>query len=77
MFGDLYRLYVLNPIWSSRCRTRWATCFYRVKTDRAVGAQTDFIVPGSEIIHDRFNCLFHPLVGLSPITACGLSAQQG
>ena len=23
------------------------------------------------------NCLYHPLVGLSPIYACGLAAQQG
>ncbi len=34
-------------------------------------------VPASEIIHDRMNCLFHPLVGLSPIFACGLAAMQG
>lgn len=34
-------------------------------------------VPASEIIHDRMNCLFHPLVGLSPIYACGLAAVQG
>src|SRR5690606_10607762 len=30
-----------------------------------------------EIIHDRYNCLFHPLVGVSPIYACGLAATQG
>jgi hypothetical protein len=34
-------------------------------------------VPASEIIHDRFNCLFHPLVGLSPVFAAGLAATQG
>jgi HK97 family phage portal protein len=34
-------------------------------------------IPASEIIHDRMNCLFHPLVGLSPIFACGLAATQG
>ena len=33
-------------------------------------------VPASEIIHDRMVCLFHPLVGVSPIFACGLSATQ-
>lgn len=36
-----------------------------------------FAVPASEIIHDRFNCLFHPLVGLSPIFSSGLAATQG
>lgn len=33
-------------------------------------------VPASEIIHDRMVCLFHPLVGVSPIFACGLAATQ-
>ncbi|WP_416380911.1 hypothetical protein, partial [Klebsiella pneumoniae] len=34
-------------------------------------------VPAREVIHDRFNCLFHPLIGLSPIYAAGLAAMQG
>jgi len=33
-------------------------------------------VPASEIIHDRAWCLFHPLVGLSPLYACALAATQ-
>lgn len=36
-----------------------------------------YVVPASEIIHDRHNTLFHPLVGLSPIYAAGLAAVQG
>jgi HK97 family phage portal protein len=35
------------------------------------------VVPASEIIHDRMICLFHPLVGVSPLYACGVSALQG
>jgi len=35
------------------------------------------VVPEREIIHDRFNCFYHPLVGISPIFAGGLSAMQG
>ena len=35
------------------------------------------ILPASEIIHDRWNCFYHPLVGLSPIVACSLAASQG
>ena len=34
-------------------------------------------MPARELIHDRFNCLFHPLVGVSPIYANGLAATQG
>ena len=34
-------------------------------------------IPADEIIHDRFNCLFHPLVGISPLYAAKLAANQG
>ena len=34
------------------------------------------MVPASEMIHDRMNCLFHPLVGISPLYACALAACQ-
>jgi HK97 family phage portal protein len=43
-------------------------------------AQTDSdarIVGASELVHDRWNCLFHPLVGLSPLYAAALAAAQG
>jgi HK97 family phage portal protein len=35
------------------------------------------IVPASEIIHDPMLPLFHPLVGVSPLYACGAAALQG
>ncbi|EPZ5281547.1 phage portal protein, partial [Escherichia coli] len=34
-------------------------------------------VPAREVIHDRFNCFFHPLIGLPPVYAAGLAATQG
>lgn len=37
---------------------------------------TGVTVPASEMIHDRMNCLFHPLVGISPLYACALAACQ-
>lgn len=51
--------------------------FYRLKTDKLRGLPDEVIVPATEIIHDRMICLFHPLVGVSPIYACGLAAMQG
>lgn len=51
--------------------------FYQLKADNVVGLREDVMVPASEIMHDRFNCLFHPLVGLSPIFANGVLATQG
>jgi HK97 family phage portal protein len=38
---------------------------------------TTVTVPASEIIHDVMVPLYHPLCGVSPITACGLAAVQG
>jgi len=34
-------------------------------------------VPASEIIHDRMNCLYHPLVGISPLYAAAIAAGIG
>lgn len=51
--------------------------FYQITPDRMVGLETSVTVPAREVIHDRFNCLFHPLIGLSPIYAAGLAAMQG
>jgi HK97 family phage portal protein len=42
-----------------------------------VGADAPIVVPASEIIHDRMIALFHPLIGVTPLYACGLSALQG
>jgi HK97 family phage portal protein len=38
---------------------------------------TEVTVPAREIIHDRIHCLFHPLVGLSPLYAAGMPAALG
>jgi len=34
-------------------------------------------VPAREIIHDMWNALYHPLVGLSPVYAAGHAAMLG
>ena len=71
-------LYILDP---SRVRpmvSDGGEVYYELQSDNLAGvSQETVLVPASEIIHDRFNCLFHPLVGLSPIYACGLAATQG
>ncbi len=35
------------------------------------------VIPASEIIHDRMAWLWHPLVGVSPLYACGVPATMG
>ena len=51
--------------------------FYQLATDKIAGLPNDVIVPAREVIHDRFNCMFHPLVGVPPLYANGLAATQG
>lgn len=51
--------------------------YYQLAADNLAGINEPVTVPASAIIHDRFNCLFHPLCGLPPIFASGLSAMQG
>lgn len=75
--GVVVKLYVLDP---NRVRPLIAddgTIFYELNTDEISGLPELVLVPAREIIHDRFNCLFHPLVGTSPIFASGLAAIQG
>lgn len=50
--------------------------FYQLSTD-TLNQTENVVVPASEIIHDRENCLFHPLVGIPAITAYGLASGLG
>lgn len=71
------RLYVLDPALVTPLVGDNVDVFYELGADHLAGIGQRIIVPASEIIHDRFNCFFHPLVGLSPIFAGGLAAMQG
>jgi len=50
--------------------------FYDLSGDNISGLKDRIVVPAREIIHDRWNCMFHPLIGTSPIFANGLAAAQ-
>ena len=77
LFGEVWKLQILNPERTKPLVDPNGNVFYQVRKDRLFNLDEDVIFPASEIIHDRFNCFYHPLVGLSPITACALSASQG
>src|SRR5690606_16379920 len=70
-------LHVLDPNRVKPLVSDDGSVFYELHVDKLAGLEQQVIVPAREIIHDRFNCLFHPLVGLSPIFASGLAAMQG
>jgi HK97 family phage portal protein len=81
--GVVTALYVLDPM---RCLPMIAPdggIYYQLQHDNLsgtlalTGEPDKFMVPASEIIHDRMVCLFHPLVGMSPIYACAAAGTQG
>lgn len=72
------RLYLLDPQRVVVMVAPDGSIYYSLKADNLTGLMdVTKIVPASEIIHDRMNCLFHPLVGISPLFACGLAANMG
>ena len=70
-------LYLLDPTCVWPLIADDGQVYYRLGRDRLSQIQTDVVVPQSEMIHDVMIPLFHPLVGVSPIYACGVSAIQG
>lgn len=70
-------LHVLNPDLTKPMVSPSGAVFYRLMQDNIVGLTEERLVPASEIIHDRINCLFHPLVGLSPLYAAALNVWLG
>jgi HK97 family phage portal protein len=76
--GVVTALYILNPDRVQPLVSDDGQVFYRLDTDNLAGIEASSVtVPAREIIHDRFNCLFHPLVGISPLYASALAATHG
>ncbi len=77
--GMVKALYILDPLAVTVLVSEDGGVYYRLRRDNLSGRGEliDVTVPASEIIHDRMVCLHHPLVGVSPIFACGLAATQG
>jgi HK97 family phage portal protein len=75
--GVVTKLYVLDPTLVTPLVADDGSVFYQLTADNLAGVGQSITVPAREIIHDRFNCFFHPLIGLSPIFAGGLAAMQG
>lgn len=76
-YGTVEQLIVLNPDLVKPLVSDKGEVFYQISIDVLAQQSAPIILPASEIIHDRWNCLYHSLVGLSPIVACGLAAGNG
>jgi HK97 family phage portal protein len=71
-------LYVLDPNRVTPLVTEFGDVYYQLGADPLSGFREDRpAVRASEIIHDRMNTFFHPLVGVSPLFACTASATLG
>jgi HK97 family phage portal protein len=71
------KLYILDPRRVFPMVSDDGSVYYELYMDNLNNVLPDkLLVPASEIIHDRFNCLFHPLIGLSPLFAAALPAYQ-
>jgi HK97 family phage portal protein len=75
--GNVVKMYLLDPQRVTPLVSDNGEVFYQLRTDQLSGLEADVLVPAREIIHDIEIALFHPLIGVSPIFACGLAATQG
>jgi len=76
--GVVTALYLLDPLKVEPLVAPDGSVYYRLRADEMSGIrEEERTLPASEIIHDRMNCLFHPLVGVSPLYACGVAAGHG
>jgi HK97 family phage portal protein len=69
-------LHVLEPTRVQPLVSDDGAVFYRLHSDNIAGID-DITVPARDIIHDRMNCLFHPLIGTPPLFASGLASMLG
>lgn len=73
--GVVNRMWVLNPNFVQPLVTESGEVYYRVNKDVLTEQfEDEVVIPAREIIHDRFNTFYHPLVGLSPIYAAAAVA---
>lgn len=76
--GVVSSLYILDPTRTRPLVAPDGSVYYELSRDNLAGLDNEkLVVPASEIIHDVMVPLFHPLCGVSPLTACGLAAVQG
>ena len=74
--GTVPYLHILNPDTVQPLISDNGQVFYSVGENRLVGDRFGVTIPAEYVMHDRFNCLYHPLVGISPLYAAALPVIQ-
>jgi HK97 family phage portal protein len=80
--GVVSALYVLDPARVTVLIAPDGAIYYALRRDELTGvlefeSGKDVLVPAREIIHDPMVTLFHRLIGVTPLYACGMAALQG
>lgn len=75
--GVVVALYVLDAQRVTPLVADDGGVYYQLSKDYLAGLTEPITIPAREIIHDMMVSLWHPLVGVSPIYACGMSATMG
>jgi len=78
--GRVVGMHVLDAPQVKPMITTSGDVYYSLGTDNLAAlsdSEVQRTIPASEVIHDRINAMFHPLVGVSPIYACGSAATLG
>lgn len=74
--GFVTALFILDPCKVTPLVDKEGGVWYQLGEDLLSEVAQTIIAPASEIIHDRLHTLWHPLIGVSPIYACGMAAMQ-
>lgn len=75
--GVVVAMYILDPTRVTVLVAPDGSVFYQLAVDTLAGLAESVTVPAREIIHDVMTPLFHPLIGVTPVYACGMAAYQG
>jgi HK97 family phage portal protein len=76
--GIVTALYVLDAARVTPLVTPDGAVYYEIRRDDLSEVKEErIVVSASEIIHDIMCALYHPLIGVTPIYACGTAALQG
>jgi len=74
--GIVRQLHILDPLRTKPLQAADGSVYYQLQKDLLAQVEESVTVPASEIIHDTMGG-YHPLCGISPLTAALLTATQG
>jgi HK97 family phage portal protein len=76
--GVVVEFHVLDPRTTKPLVADNGEIYYEVARDNLAGlSENTGRLNASDIIHDRMNPMYHPLFGVTPLTAAGMAAIQG